>query len=454
MEIKIGDLLAGFGWQVLCLDTLRIPTEEDREDHRFSSNWCIIDMGVLASILQRQVLIQMKRICQVLLACIIVFIFVPGASATEKLENYSQTTEAYQLAQISWQLNGLGRLSGDMAVTPNGDILLPLGSNMVCVDPDGNILWKSAAVSSSSLGTPIVSENGSVFNAVGSSVQAFKPNGNSAWNFSVYFGKMNVKTPLLAYGLDNRLYLPLSDAVYSLDLDGGCQWMLSSWDSSEAYMTKPDTSREILACTADKQDFYFVYGEKNTGYMLAAVSNQGKFLWTYWLGDITKADLLPGEDGTIFATVSLNTSSSSKDKSGKPLKTGKVYEFRINNGITPVWQQTVKTGGELNAPVYKEQNLYVTGSGRMIALNVSDGSVIWQEPIPDLVSAPSIDPQTGHIYAGGSNDYLFAVDQSGQLAWYRLLDSPISYPPLIGTDGYLYVFTDKGCLYKIKDSKQ
>jgi outer membrane protein assembly factor BamB len=234
-------------------------------------------------------------------------------------------------------------------------------------------------------------------------------------------------------------------------------WMLSSWDSSEAFMTKPDTIREILACAANKQALYLVYGEKKAGYRLAVISNQGKFLWTYWLGDISQAYLLPDDDGGIFATVSFNKNSSSNagKKAGtgsSTLNTGKVYKFLIDNGIYPTWQQTLKTSSKLSAPVqYMGKVLYITGGNKLFALNVADGSIIWEEPLLNLVSPPSIDSHTERIYAGSSDGNLFAVDQSGHMVWNRTLDSSINHSPLIGSDGFLYVFTEKGSLYKIKD---
>ncbi|PKM76620.1 MAG: hypothetical protein CVU90_11755 [Firmicutes bacterium HGW-Firmicutes-15] len=390
----------------------------------------------------------MKRIC---LAFIIMFMFLPTAIAADKFEIYTQADEAQQLAQISWRLSGLGKLSGEMMLAPNGKLLLPLGNKMVCVDLQGKVLWETKGASSGAMGQPIIGENDSIYAANASSVQETKLNGTNAWSFSVYSGAKGSKVPLLASGLDEILYLPLPNALYAVNLSGHYVWMLSPWDSSEAYNTKLITTREFLACAADKQAFYVVYGEKKGGYRLAAISKQGKFLWTYWLGDITEASILPAEDGKIFAIVNFNKSSSRSGQSTK-LKTGKVYSFQIENGRSPKWQYTLNTTTELSAPVLYNMILYLTGGNKLYALNADNGSIIWEDPLLNLVSPPVVDPQTERIYAGSSDGDLFAVNQSGRMVWDRTLDSAIDRAPLVGPDGFLYVFTQKGSLYKIRDT--
>jgi hypothetical protein len=380
-----------------------------------------------------------------------VLMFLPTAIAADKLEIYTKAAEAQQSAQISWKLSGLGKLSGDIILAPNGKLLLPLGSTIVCVDLQGKVLWKTKGSSSGSMGQPVIGENDSIYAANASSVQETKLNGTNAWSFSVYSGAKGSKVPLLASGGDNLLYLPLPNALYAVNLSGRYIWMLSPWDSSETYSTKLIAKREFMACAADKQTFYVVYGEKGR-YRLAAISKEGKFLWTYWLGDITEADILPAEDGKIFVSVNFNKSSSGSGGSSK-LKTGKVYCFSIASGNSPEWQYTLKTTTELTIPVlYKNDSLYFIGSNKLYALNADNGSLIYDNPFLDLVSPPVVDPQTERIYAGSSEGDLFAVNQSGRMAWSRTLDGSIDRAPLVGPDGFLYVFTQKGSLYKIRDN--
>ncbi len=405
----------------------------------------------------------MKRIW---LAFIMLFMFLPAATASDQIEKYTQAAEAQQSAQISWRLPGLGKLSGDMMLLPNGNLLLPLGNTMVSVDLQGKVLWEAKGASSGAMGQPVIAENDSIYTANASSVQEIKLNGTNAWSFSVYSGAKGTKSPLLASGLEEILYLPLPNALYAVNLSGHYIWMLSPWDSSEAYNTKMLITREFLACTADKQAFYVVYGEKKGGYRLAAINKQGKFLWTYWLGDITEANIVTAEEGRVIVTANFKKSSSSSSTGGKTsgstaegskksaaLKTGKVYSFRIEKGSSPEWQYTLNTTTDLSVPVlYENKILYLTGGNKLYALNPNNGSIIWEDPLLNLVSPPVVDPQTQRIYAGSSDGDLFAVNQSGRMVWDRTLDGAIDRVPLVGPDGFLYVFTQKGSLYKIRDN--
>ncbi|MDD4801959.1 MAG: PQQ-binding-like beta-propeller repeat protein [Syntrophomonas sp.] len=388
----------------------------------------------------------MKR---VFLACIILFIFLPSAAAADKLEKYTQAAEAQQKAQIKWKLSGLGKLSGDIILSPNHKLLLPLGSKLTCVDFQGNMVWETKASSSGKMGQPILAENNLIYTASSTSLQEIKLNGQNNWKFSVYAGTKGSKMPMLAGGFDNLLYLPLPNALYGVNLSGRYIWMMSPWDSSETYSTKIIVKREFMACAADKDNFYVVYGKKK-GYRLAAISNEGRFLWTYWLGDITNASFLPGNDGEIFVTVDFNKSSSGSGKS--KLKTAKVYRFNVSRGSTPEWQYTLKTETPLSKPVLYDKILYFTGNHKIFALNADEGTLIWENHLLDLVSPPVFDPQTERIYAGSSEGTIYAVNQAGRMAWSRRLDGSIDLAPLIGPDGFLYVATEKGSLYKIKDS--
>jgi len=380
----------------------------------------------------------------------LLFIFVPSAAAANKLEIYNQAAEAQQSVQIYWKLSGLGKLSGDMVLAPNRTLILPLGSKIVCVDLQGKVLWESKASSSGKTGQPLIAGEDSIYTAGASSIQEIKLNGTNAWSFSIYSAAKGAKTPLLASGSDNLLYLPLPNGLYAVNVSGRYVWMLSPWDSSENHATKLNTDREFVTCVADKQAFYIVYGEKKD-YRLSAISKQGEFLWTFGLGDVTSTGLLPGEDGQIFVAVNYEKSSSGKQSSS--LKPGRIYSFRNGNENSPEWKYSFKTDGDLSAPVgYKDHILYLTGGDTLYAFNTDTRSIIWRESLLNLVSLPVIDPQTGHIYAGSSDGELFAVDQAGRLVWERTMDGSIDQAPVVGADGFLYVSTQKGSLYKIKDN--
>jgi len=65
---------------------------------------------------------------------------------------------------------------------------------------------------------------------------------------------------------------------------------------------------------------------------------------------------------------------------------------------------------------------------------------------------PAIDEKSKRIYAGSSKGTLYAIGSNGRLDWSRELEGAIEQVPLLGPDGYIYVCTQKGNLYKIRDN--
>lgn len=332
---------------------------------------------------------------------------------------------------------------------PNGNILVTAGSKQISVNPQGQIIWESKG--SGNFGQAVIDPYGSIYAATGSSIQETLPNGARGWSFSSWPVSSKGKNPLLSSGPDNLLYLPLPDALYAVDTKGHYTWSLFPWDSAETYSTKGPAKREFLASTGDTKAFYVVYGEK-AGYRLAAVDRQGKFLWSYWLGNTTKAYLLADGTGRLYASVSYNKSSAKRPGQSKSkLLPGKLLCFSYDSS-RPIWEQSLKIEKEVTAPVLNQDMVYITANNEITAYNANNGSYLWDNRLLKLSSPAAINQQNGRIYTGSSEGYLYAVKPLGRMIWERKLDGGIERPPLITPDGTIYVTTNKGSLYKLRDT--
>ncbi|MDD3269930.1 MAG: PQQ-binding-like beta-propeller repeat protein [Syntrophomonadaceae bacterium] len=386
---------------------------------------------------------------RILLVLLILLVAVVPAEAANQLYNYTASKEASQAGQILWKLSGVGKVTEDIVIAPNGNLLLSIGSKLICLNPQGKTLWEAKSVSGS-MGKPVPVTNGSIYTASGTAVQETKINGASGWSYAVYSETKGAKKGMLAAGDENIIYLPLSDALYAVDTSGHHAWILSPWESSDGKSSKVNNPQSFLACTADKQAFYVVYGEKS-GYKLAAIDKQGKYLWNYWLGDITQAYLNFDNNGQLLASVSFKMGASSNDKSR--LNSCKLYCFQVTDGKTPLWTSSFKLSSELSAPFIAADNIiYVSGGNKLYALEGSSGKILWDDPLLKLVSAPVAGSDSGRVYAGSSEGILYAVNKSGRMVWSRQLDSAIERAPVISSDKFIYVVTKKGSLYKILDS--
>ena len=96
--------------------------------------------------------------------------------------------------------------------------------------------------------------------------------------------------------------------------------------------------------------------------------------------------------------------------------------------------------------------LYVIGGNNIYGLDAGTGILKYENRPADLVSVPAVDEKNKRIYAGSSKGLLYAIGSNGRLDWSRELEGAIEQAPLLGADGYIYVCTQKGNLYKIRDN--
>lgn len=393
----------------------------------------------------------MKRTLSIVLA--VLFIFPSFVHAAPKLESYNKASETRQKAQIIWQLSGLGKPSEPQITLPDGRLIILTGNKMSCVNQQGKLLWEAKA-GSGKMGNPVLSENGSIFTAAKGMVTETKPNGVSGWSFMVLPGGKD-KEPQMAGGENDVIYLPLPHALYALDARGHTVWTFSPWENSDRFTVKPPAKRTFMTCAANDQAFYAVYADEKSNYKMIAIDNNGKHLWTYWLGNVLAAHILAPDNGNIYVTATLKPSQnqgSGKSSSGK-LNRGVIYCFNVNEGKRPIWQYSVKIEGNLTEPVLAEDKVYVCGGSNLYALDAATGIVKLENRLLNLVSLPVVDTVTGRIYAGSSKGLLYAIDSSsGRLDWSRELEGAIEQAPVLSSDGYIYVCTQKGNLYKIRDN--
>lgn len=369
----------------------------------------------------------------------------PVMASSSKLEVYNSAAEAGQPAALEWRLS-VGKSTEDLVLLPNGNILVTAAGKQMAISPQGQLVWELKS-SNGNMGGPVINSNGSIYAASASSIQETLPNGARGWSFTIYPAGKSGKSPWLAKGPEQILYLPLPDAIYAVDMQGHYVWSLYSWDTARTSISK-SSKRKFMACAGDEQAFYVVFGEK-ADYRLAAVDRKGKFLWSYWLGDITQAGLVTDGQGRLYASVSYKKASAS-GKGKSKLLPGKIICFH-NDSNKPVWTQSLKIEKTMSTPVLTAGILYVNANSEIKAFRASSGAYLWEDRLLELSTSVVVSPITGRIYAGSSGGRIYAVSPAGRLIWDRKLDGAIERTPLITADGTIYIITAKGSLYKMVD---
>jgi len=350
--------------------------------------------------------------------------------------------------QILWEKSRMGKISAELLLAPNGNLLLPVGSQLKSVSPDGKELW-NFKVPGGGARMLALSRSCAVFYPSSSSVQEIKANGARGWKFSVFGAGKRSKGAVVAWGPSGHIYLPLASGMYILDQAGCFVAKLSPWESSDRLVTKVPAYFNVLSAIADETACYVVYSDDKAGYWIAAVNNQGQLLWRYWLGNLKDADLLQGNDGRVYAVASLKKGGQGKNKDK-----GRVYAFDSRDGREPLWKAALNCDRIAGAALSTD-TLYLTVEGHIYALDTRSGKILWDKKFLDVASPPAVDYRTGFFYLGCSDGRLIAVDhQSKRIRWSLTLEGAITSAPLITPDGCLYVATDKGKLYKIALAQQ
>ena len=364
----------------------------------------------------------------------------PTAQAAPSLKEYDTNPNSGSQPQIVWELKSLGRLSADMQFAPNGQILLPLANQLASVDTQGELQW-SVKIAGGKAGCPACSEDGSIYDPTSSSIQEIRPDGASGWAFTVYPAASGATNQWLGYG-QGTLYLPLASGLYILDLNGHLV-SLAPWDSSELQPTQLPSSYNFMDGTVTAYGCYAIVSTDTNQYQMSVFNAKGDYLWDYGLGGLNQAYVAAGDDGTVF----LADAPSTIDRVNNDM----ISSFAPNSS-QPQWQTSIDENTTfLGLSLAATGNLYLALAGKIYALDAKTGTIKWNVLFTNLASPVAVDDKTGYIYAGCSDGSLIAVDPTGKLSWDMSLgSSSISLKPLVGADGFLYVDTNSGNLYKIQ----
>jgi len=375
--------------------------------------------------------IELYRIITLTLP-ILLFFIAPALSA-ECSDEWSP--------HVVWQAK-IGKPTSELQLGPNGLFYVPSGNKLAALDENGRKLWETAASGGGKSGRPVFDPYGSIFMPGNALIQEIKLNGSKGWSFKVYQDSSK-SAAQLTNGPGNLLYLPLPSALYAVDTAGHYKWMVMQWCEENTYSTQLDTDWEILASAGNDQAVFVILGRKDEGFYLMSLSEEGKIFWRCPLGDIKGAKLVNGTDGMVYATVNPQKIND--------LNKGMVYAFDSYGDGRPLWIYSVGYN-DVTAPTISEYGLlYFCAGERLYALNQDDGTEAWHQIFSEAVSRPSVDENSKRVYLGTEDKRLLSVSPEGRLDWELTLDGKVSIQPFAGPDGYLYVVTDTGTVYKIKD---
>ncbi len=331
--------------------------------------------------------------------------------------------------QVAWTQKVTGTLASDMALAPNGDVLLPFRNQVTLLDPDGDTIWQAQMASSISE-KPECAEDGNIFAAGGSGVQEIRPNGATGWSLSIYPQAGN-NNQAMAYSGGSVFYTS-SYGLYSLNEQGQVNW-ISVWNTMEQHCDTLPAHYGCLALAADSDGCYAVEElDTTTGYELVLFDPQGNEKWEYGLGQLTSAYILPGSDGTVYLAL-------------KPESTGSFEVSALSPAGKLKWNvQLYANGSNSNSNLLSpfltgSGELYLTAGGSVYRVDTNTGTEDWGVAVYDITSPPAVDEENGLVFVGTSGGDLMALDTTGKFRWGLELGGAIANRPLVAAANCVYV---------------
>ena len=323
---------------------------------------------------------------------------------------------------LKWKFKTENGISSSPVVGKEGEMYIGSWDGyLYAINPDGSLRWRfytSDKINS----TPTLSYDGTIYiDSRDGYLYAVNPDGTEKWKF--YFGTdYYLLIPSPNIGADGTIYV-CSDTLYAVNPDGSLKWK---------YEDPGNLSPGVQSSAAIGPDGTLYI---NRDKYIQAISNEGNFLWQYYLGYYSFSSIAVGTDGSVYSgSDSYELVAVSSNGSGK-------------------WRFKAKSPYVLSPTVGADGNIYVNSEDyRLYALSPEFGSVKWSFVTNSLIrSSPAIDSE-GTLYINSFDKHLYAVNSDGSMKWKFKTAVGIVSSPAISADGTLYFATYDGYVFAVGDA--
>jgi len=308
-----------------------------------------------------------------------------------------------------WELYLGLSVSSPPAIGSDGTIYLNTYNYLYAFNPNGSEKWEYITGTHGS-SSPAIGSDGTVYVGAGDGLYAINPDGSSKWKFQTN-GSVNSTT----IAFDGTIYIGSNDKkLYAINPDGSKKWEFV-------------TGGIVYSSPAIGADGTIYVGSYDN-YKLYAINPDGSKKWEFITGGLVPASPSIGDDGTIYIG-SLDNKLYAMNPDGT-----KKWEFVTNGQI------------HASAAIGNDGTIYIgSGDDNLYAIN-PDGTKIWNFPTASPVSSATIG-NDGTIYV--TSGRLYAIHPDGSKKWEFIPSSSLNFPPVIDSNGTMYVCSSFGDLYAV-----
>jgi len=166
------------------------------------------------------------------------------------------------------------------AIGKNGDLLVPKGSILLSIDPNGSIEWQFLA--DYLVNSPVVDSQGMIyFSSRNATFYSLDSNGDLRWSYNSSWAT----DPSI--DRNGFIYIGLSDELVSFDPDGSIRW---SFQADGSIYSSPAISEGVIVFITSNDT-------------LLAIDDEGNLKWRLKVGERIKGYPAIDPDGSVYITV-------------------------------------------------------------------------------------------------------------------------------------------------------
>jgi outer membrane protein assembly factor BamB len=311
---------------------------------------------------------------------------------------------------------------------------------------------------------------------------ALDPNGNIEWTYET--GDQLLASP--AIGSDGTVYIGSADRqLYAINPDGTLKWV---YPTKAVLNSSPALAADgtIYVAGTFLDGTYICVGEDDPVQLgfFYAVNPDGTEKWRLTLSGEVNSSPVIASDGTIYigSAGHLNAEGISYDRidpcdpmtpipssDADPNLPVNGHVYAINPNGTIKWDFYALGNVDSSAAVAADGTIYIGSdyakygyttidmtevgpigsltTGFLYALNPDDGTLIWVTDLyGDVKSSPAIGSD-GTIYVGSDKEDVFALNPDGTIKWVFPTRGPVRSSPVLASDGTIFIGSSDTRLY-------